>query len=232
MSFLDLFFPKRCVGCRKFGSYLCETCFAYISFTETGICVICQRPAIGGATHPVCRTKYTIDGVFSSLIYTGIVKKLVYTFKYKPYVTDIQETLIDLFYEGIIQKELFMKQMTANSVFVPVPLHKKRMRSRGYNQSLILAKGIGTRFSLPVLDCLERVRDTGTQVGLSQIKRKLNVRDAFQVKKVLQSELIIYKQAFLVDDVSTSGATLSETAKMLKKAGIKKVWGLTLAHGQ
>jgi len=66
------------------------------------VCTVCQKQAIGGLTHPVCKTKYCIDGVFPSLVYKGVVKKLVYVFKYPLYLTDLQTQLIDLFYEGII----------------------------------------------------------------------------------------------------------------------------------
>src|SRR6266567_4196811 len=76
MSFFDLLFHKRCVQCKKFGSYLCPNCFSTIAFADTMVCTICQRQAMGGLTHPVCRTRYSIDGVFPSLVYKGIVKKL------------------------------------------------------------------------------------------------------------------------------------------------------------
>lgn len=252
MSFLDILFPKRCVQCKKFGSYICPDCFSFIVFIENTNCTVCQRPAIGGITHPKCQTKYELDGVFSSLIYTGVVKKLVYVFKYKPHLTAIRNTLIDLFYEGIIQKEFFMQNISEHTVFIPVPLHKSKLRKRGYNQAMLLAKGAGKKFEVPVVDLLERVKNTKTQVGLSQIERRSNIRDAFVIKKEFiysslseQSESkggrdiclrqaqtkTLFNQAFLVDDVVTSGATLREAARVLKKAGVEKVWGITLAHG-
>lgn len=231
MSLIDYIFPKRCVNCRKIGAYICTNCFAYISFNETGTCIVCQRASIGGLTHPVCKTRYTPDGVFSSLVYKGVVKRLVYKFKYNPNLTDLKNTLTELFYEGIIQKEAFHKVSGTNSVLVPIPLYKSKMRKRGYNQAQILAQGLGKKLGIPVLDCLERVKDTKTQVGLKKEEREENIKGAFMLKK---HELRIkeFKQAFLVDDVVTSGATLKEAAKVLKKVGIGKVYGITLAHGQ
>lgn len=232
MSILDFLFPKRCVNCRKLGAYICTSCFTYISFIESGICVVCQRAAIGGITHPICKTSYTTDGVFSSLVYKGVVKKLIYQFKYKPHITALKDVLSDLFYENLIQKEAFYRQINQESILVPIPLHSSKLRKRGYNQAHLLAEGLAKRFGLEVVDCLERNRDTKTQVGLTQDLRLSNVRGAFGVKKSFYPTIKEWQQIFLVDDVSTSGATLKEAAKVLKKEGVKKVWGLTLAHGQ
>ncbi|HUQ84894.1 MAG TPA: ComF family protein [Candidatus Limnocylindrales bacterium] len=231
MGILDFIFPKRCVNCRKIGTYICPNCFTYISFNETGTCIVCQRPSIGGLTHPICRGKYTPDGVFSSLVYIGVVKKLVYKFKYNPNLTDLKSTLLDLFHEGIIQKEAFYKLLDQESVLVPIPLSRSRMRKRGYNQAMILAKGIGEKWDISVIDCLERTRDTKTQVGLSKEEREKNIKGAFRIKPVF-AKASWGKQVFLVDDVVTSGSTIKEASKILKKAGVEKVYGLTLAHGQ
>ncbi len=197
---------------------------------EFSTCVICQRPAIGGRTHPLCQTRYTIDGVFPSLVYQGVVKKLIYNFKYPPYLRDLQPLLLDFFYEGLIQKEAFCSLQSTRSVLVPIPLHSSRMKWRGYNQSMLLAQGMGKNLSVDVRDCLQRVKKTQTQVGLSQAKRAENMKDAFVLKKGFIPAK--YTQVFLVDDVVTSGATLREAARVLKKAGVEKVWGITLAHGQ
>jgi competence protein ComFC len=213
------------------GSYICPNCFTYIKFHEAGICIVCQRQAIGGLTHPVCQNKYTPDGVFSSLVYTGVVKKLVYKFKYNPNLTDLKTTLTDLFYEGLIQKEAFYKVNTQYSVLVPIPLFKGKLRKRGYNQSEILAKSLIGKLGLKVLNCLERVRDTKTQVGLKKEERETNIKGAFRIHNS-KFKVQDFSQVFLVDDVMTSGATLKEAAKVLKKAGVGKVYCITLAHGQ
>lgn len=229
MSLLDLIFPKHCVRCKKIGAYVCADCFSYISLLETGFCTVCQRPSIDCRTHNYCKTRHAIDGVLSSVAYNGVVKRLIYQFKFKPYVSDLRDFLVELEYEGLIQKEIFYSLFARKSALVPIPLYKTKLRSRGYNQSALLAEGLSKRFQLPVIDCLERVRNTHTQIGLSQKERQENIKDAFMVKKDLLEGL---EQVFLVDDIVTSGATLNEAAKMLKKAGIKQVWGLTLAHGQ
>jgi competence protein ComFC len=232
MSLLDFLFPKYCVCCKTFGSYLCATCFSLVSFTETGFCVVCQKAAIGGMTHPVCRNSRTIDGVFSSLVYTGVVKKLISQFKYRPYLTQLKGTLTDFFYEGLIQKELFYSLTQEQSLLVPIPLHKLKLRKRGYNQAKLLAEGLSRKLDIPVQDLLERIKNTKTQVGLSQQERAENIRGAFALSETYVTKMKNIKNIFLVDDVATSGATLQEAAKILKKAGVGTVWGITLAHGQ
>ena len=231
MSFLDLIFPKFCINCRKFGSYLCPDCFSLVSFADSGFCTVCQKAAIGGFTHPVCISSLTIDGVFSSLAYKGVVKRLVYQFKYRPHLTGLKNLLTDLLYEGLIQKEMFYRLLQKESVFAPIPLYVVKKNRRGYNQSQLLAEGLGKKFGVSVVDLLTRSKNTKTQVGLSQNERRKNIQDAFSIKKEYSDKVKDYKQIFLIDDVVTSGATLKEAAKVLKKAGVSKIWGVTLAHG-
>lgn len=140
--------------------------------------------------------------------------------------------LIELFYEGLIQKETFMRILSPESVFVPIPLHRSKQRKRGFNQSSLLAKGIGEKFGIAMSEYLERVKNTKTQVNLPQAQRYENIKDAFGIKKQFLSECKKYKQVILVDDIVTSGATLQEAGKILKKAGVERVWGITLAHGE
>ena len=231
VSLLDFLYPKRCVACKKFGSYVCAACFSYITFIDHMVCCVCQRQAMGGYTHPVCKTKYTIDGIYSSLVYKGVVKKLVYTFKYPPYLTNLQTLLGELFFEGIIQKEPFYKLLTEPSVFVPIPLHAKKLRKRGYNQAELLAKALTEYFGAPVVNYLMRAKETKTQVGLQKEERLANISGAFSLAPQFET-IEPTVQVFLIDDVATSGATMREAAKVLKKAGVAKVWGLTLAHGE
>jgi ComF family protein len=187
---------------------------------------------MAGLTHPVCMTKYSIDGVFPSLVYKGVVKKLVYSFKYPPYLTDLKVQLAELFYEGLIQKEQFYKLMSKPSLFIPIPLHAKKYRKRGYNQSLLLANGLVKHFDVQVIDGLHRVKETKTQVGLSKELRLENIKGAFVINPLVKDEIGKFEQVFLIDDVVTSGATLKEAANVLKRSGVKYVWGLTLAHGE
>jgi len=244
MNLLDFLFSKRCVVCKKHGSYLCEQCFAFLSFDAKSLCLACNNPSFNNLTHPRCRRKYTIDGCFSALTYNKTVQKLIYNFKYKPYLADLKTVLSDLFYESIIQNEQFMKLITNGEparnaslssasvaggwILVPIPLSSSKLRKRGYNQSEILAKELSQKFNFPVHDLLSRTRETKTQVGLSNEKRKLNVQGAFSIKT--ENIKLKTKNILLVDDIATTGSTLLEAARVLKKGGVDKVFGLTLAR--
>lgn len=206
-------------------------------------------------THPYCRGKYKIDGSFSSIVYEGIAKQLIYTFKYKPFVTDIQVLLGDLFAEGLIQKELFMKACQTDAILVPIPLHNTRFRKRGYNQSSILAKKLSQKLGIPMIEMLERVKNTKSQITLSLEERKSNIFGAFALNSrhrhsgkfasgdVMQSKALQAgarmtdksqddTTVFLIDDILTTGSTLVEAAGILKRNGFKKVYGVTLARGK
>jgi ComF family protein len=229
-NLLDFIFPKKCVACRKHGSYLCEKCFAFLSFDAKSLCLLCNNPTFNNLTHPRCRRKQGIDGCFSALTYNKTVQKLIFNFKYKPYLTDLKTVLADLFYESIIQNQQFQQQLGRGEwILVPIPLSAVKLRKRGYNQAEILAKELAKKFGIPTQNLLERTRETKTQVGLTNLQRKLNVKDAFALSLRVRTS-VHGLNVFLVDDVATTGSTLLEAAKILKKAGAANVFGLTLAR--
>lgn len=226
MNLLDLIFPKRCVNCAKSGEYVCANCFSYISFDVKKLCLVCDKPTYNSLTHPKCRNKFTIDGCFSAISYNKIAKKLVYGFKYKPYLSDLKSFLSELFVESIIQNEQFMKLVESlEFVFVPIPLSSLKLRKRGYNQAEILAKALSKKLKIPTQNLLKRTKETKSQFALKKEEREANIKGAFSLNSELKSVNI-----FLVDDVVTTGATLKEAANVLKRAGAKQVFGLTLAR--
>ena len=228
MNLLDFIFPKRCVCCRKHGYYICEKCFAYLSFDTKPLCLFCDKPSFNSLTHPVCRKKFTIDGCFSAVSYNKTAKKLIYSFKYKPYLSDLKNLLLELFYESIIQKEMFMKLMGEGSwLIVPIPLSDSKLRKRGYNQAEILAFELSKRLNIPRKNLLKRVKDTKSQFKLTKKEREKNIKGAFSCN---QKSVIRNQNVFLIDDVVTSGATLMEASNILKRNGAKRVIGLTFAR--
>lgn len=228
MGLLDFLFPKYCVNCRKVGDYICSDCFSYVSFAPGSKCLVCDRACFNGYTHPNCVSKYTIDGAFSSVEYKGVIKKLVYSFKYKPYVSDLQKIIASLLTEGLIQNEYFygVLQKYPDIAIVPIPLHSSKLKSRGYNQSEILACLLGKQLNVSVQNMLTRGKKTTPQFGLKREERFKNMEEAFEIKAV---QAVRDKTILLVDDVLTTGATLSAAARILKKSGAKKVFGITLA---
>ena len=231
MNILDFIFPKRCVICKKSGSYLCENCFIKLSFDAKSLCLICNKPSYNGLTHPFCQTKYSIDGCFSALSYNKTVQKLIFSFKYKPYLSDLKTVLSDLFYESIIQNENFNNELKKGEwVFIPIPLSSSKLRKRGYNQSDLLGKTLSLHLNLPYgSKLLIRKRETKPQFELKREERFANMKGAFTLSAKYK-ERIKGKTILIVDDIVTTGSTLAECGKILKKAGASKVLGLALAH--
>jgi ComF family protein len=114
------------------------------------------------------------------------------------------------------------------SLIIPVPLHIKKLRKRGFNQSIILANSLGKKWQIPInFSLLKRSKFTLTQTGLDKKERERNIKGAFEVKDKTK---IAGRNIILIDDVYTTGATLNECAKKLIKAGAQKVAVLTLAR--
>ena len=111
---------------------------------------------------------------------------------------------------------------------MPVPLHPKREKERGFNQATIVASLIANRYSLVVKNLLTRVKDTGRQVGKKREERLKAMSGAFELSR--DTPYVIPNTILLVDDVWTTGATLRECAKVLRRGGAKQVWGLVLAR--
>lgn len=221
---LDLLFPKRCVSCGKLGSYICRECFSKIEYLQKPVCPVCQRQAIGGKTHPGCQGKYNLDGLVVACRYTGPVRAAIQKVKYR-WAYDICQILLE-----ILTASLWKFDLPPDLILVPVPLHSRRRRWRGFNQAELLAKEIAKRFNQPYGDLISRAQETRTQVGLSKKARKENVRGVFALKKSVTGQ-IRDKNFLLVDDVYTSGATMQEAARVLKKAGANNVWAMAIALG-
>lgn len=225
MNFLDLIFPKKCLGCGAFGSYICKNCFSTLEIIEHPICPECERQAVGGKTHPGCLRRFSLDGLIVVCRYKGLVRSAIQKIKYK-WSYDIASVLIDL-----ISENLWRFNFPQKAILVPIPLHLKRKKWRGFNQAEILVEELSKRFKQPSLNLIERVTESRTQVGLPKKERKLNVKGVFAIKDESFKETIVGRDFILVDDVFTSGATIGEAAGVLKRAGARNVWGMAVALG-
>lgn len=222
MGILDLLFPKRCLSCGQEGDYLCQACRGLITWHAEALCLICGKRAIGGYSHPRCLSKWGLDRSILLARYHGPIRKLIQGLKYKRLTSEVN-LLVDLMVSRLDRTELKGFVVTA------VPLHFTRHLSRGFNQSELLAKGLAGRLNLLLKnDILYRPGKRPSQVELSKKERSGNVRDTFKVdnRRAVKGAKIL-----LVDDVITTGATVRECAKVLKRSGAKEVWALALAHG-
>lgn len=230
MHILDLFFPKRCVGCGKFGKYVCENCAKSVRIIYRGdtICPMCEKPAIEGRTHPKCQSKWGIDGLTSVFHYDGVVKKILKTIKYRfasDCVREVSDLVTTMSYNNI---EEWGRYWT-DCQFVPIPLHLKRLRFRGFNQSELMISELAQKFNWIVnQEFLERSRYTQPQVEkLTKQARLENMQSVFKVAPRVSASGV---RIVLFDDVFTTGATMRSAANTLKRAGASWVWGLTIAR--
>lgn len=232
-TLMDIVYPRRCGGCdgavETAGMNLCWSCLAQVAVVTAPYCSICGDPADGrvdGAyTCSWCAAaRPHFDAARSAARYRGPLKRALQAMKYEG----------QLHLSGDLA-QLIMACAGAHyasrrfDAVVGVPLFAARERSRGYNQAVLLARRVADVLGVPVSRrCLARVRATPSQTSLSARARAMNVKDAFDVRDVGWVE---GRRFLLVDDVMTTGATVNECARMLKRAGAAGVWVVTVARG-
>lgn len=221
MFLVDYLFPKRCVTCHKWGSYICETCSGDIQIFGFSICPVCDRPSSAGRTHEVCQSEHGLDGFIPIAQYAEPISSLVKKIKYA-HVFDAAEEVFRLFrYHWPTYAPNF-------DLLIPLPLHRKKLEARGFNQSEIIAKSIAKlRHFQVATDVLIKIRETTPQASLQLKDRKINVQQGFVC---LKRSAVEGKVIGIVDDVATTRTTLKLAAEVLKKAGAREVWGVVLAH--
>ncbi len=227
----ELCFPSTCLGCAVSLAgcrppYFCPGCAREIIALRQPFCPVCGRPFFS-ATGPghLCGTCLATGRHFSRAravaIYQGALARAIHSFKYSGHTTGLSSfaALRDLLGPG---------DLLAPELIVPVPLHPRRLKERGFNQALLLARVFfpdQRHRIVPAL--LQRKRYTLSQTTLSGPARRKNVRSAFRVTAPWQ---LVGKTVLLVDDVYTTGATVDECARVLVRAGARKVEVLTLAR--
>lgn len=250
---LDLIFPIECLGCGGEGVWLCFDCFKKIKNKEKQYCLSCKKENSFGEFCPDCSRDYSLDGVWMAGSYEDkLITNLVKSLKYK-FARELSVSLgkfIALFLRDLINKnrlsnidladnEIWRKldnikhspKIFLNfneSLIIPVPLHKKRRRWRGFNQSEEIARELVRYFNLEMsADKLIRVKYKKAQVKLRAKERRENIKNCF----AWRAENLAGRNIILLDDVATTGSTLNECARVLKENGAGEVWGLVAAKG-
>lgn len=223
----DFLFPKRCVGCFKKGTYFCKSCLKEVKEAPS-FCPVCGESSIDGVTHFKCLKKFSLDGIICVWLYRGVIRKGILALKYK-FVFDLASDLVSLYLLKL--KENYSLNSFKNVILVPVPLSKKRLNWRGFNQTELLGKMIASYFGFKFSsNLILRKKFNRPQAGLEKKERKKNIKGAFdinpQFRKILSDDL----QILLFDDIYTTGSTLKEACRVLKRKGFKNVWGLVLAR--
>lgn len=201
---------------------LCPSCCESLPQITPPFCPQCGIPQSSGLLCPGCASRSAeIDGIRSPFQFEGVIRQAIHKLKYKnlrALAAPLAKLLRDYLATGPVPGE----------VLVPVPLHQKRLKERGHNQSRLLADELSKLIALPVIgDCLVRKHDTPPQARTTTVEERWsNITNAF----TCVNDKIEDKKVLLLDDVSTSGATLNACATALKAAGATSVWGLVLAR--
>ena len=217
---MDAVFPHKCV-CGKWGVLLCDECRSLIRVDKTGLCPVCKRISDFGRTCPACRHRSALTGVMILGPHKGVLKDLIWKYKYK-FIPDISSPLAELIQErfgNFLQEKRFLVSYA--------PISKSRLNYRGFNQAKILAENVADGLNLQCRDLLHKDNNVITQVGHSRRERLENIKDKIHYIGPVEPT---NRKVLVIDDVYTTGATLEECAKVLRRAGYREVWGLVLSR--
>lgn len=249
---LDLIFPRFCLGCKKElnlkqASFICGACLNNIILNGVQCHVCGLRNNSGACRH--CRKKTFLSGLFAAGKYQDpILREAIHQFKYQS-AESLKKPLTELLVkylkkENLIEKlQLLEARFPTSAVLTPIPLTWRRKLSRGFNQSELLTLEMSKYLNLPVINLLKRKKFSAPQAKISDWQeRKENISGAFTINtnpkiipfiddRQLMGQFGNIKKVILIDDVSTSGATLEEAARVLKQSGVKEIYGLVVAKG-
>ncbi len=202
MQFLDIFYPKTCLACKKPGKYICSSCLAKVGK--------------GGLKKEI----------YSVWKYEGVIKKAIIALKYK-FASEIAAELGEYLSLELKERNLSLK---GKIILVPVPLHIKRYYWRGFNQAEKIGRILASNMKWDFYPHLiYKTKATQPQAELSRNQRLRNLSGKFAVNKGSRAKIDFRKTYIIFDDVATTGATVKEVGEALKKAGGREIWGLTIA---
>jgi competence protein ComFC len=229
---ISLLYPPACAICLAevdFQSYLCDQCEARLVRIKPPFCSKCSEPFQGAITNPFhcanCshRTLH-FENAVSAFRSRGIARRIILDFKYGGQI-QLRHLIASWLFVALEDDRLRGQEF---DLIVPVPLHPARERQRGFNQAALLAESLSARMSIQTRPILERTRYTTTQTAFDRTERMENLRGAFRLRK---SADVRQLRVLLIDDVLTTGSTLSECARVLKKGGARSVHAATAARG-
>ncbi len=210
---LNIFFPVHCLGCKQQGFLICQSCL-------DKILILGKRKS---NIHNLDRLVFALD------YRQPLVKKIIKSFKYSPFARSLVKDLTPLLIKFLKQSPEIITYLTKNNfILIPIPLSKRKLAIRGFNQAELIAQELANEFNwLLNSTILKKVKNNRSQSNLTREQRRINVQDVFGVAKKKPG----LKNIILVDDIFTTGATLAQAAKTLKQTGGQKIWAIVLAKG-
>lgn len=219
---IDWIYPPRCAGCSSTGVRFCSACYSSVRVIDQAkVCPVCGIPQ---KTLSICPECTTLAPGFTALrswgLYEGALRKAIHQLKYRRDLGVSEELAKPI-------STLLRNSKWQVDLITPVPLSRRRLRTRGYNQSAMVARWVSLANCIPYEPkAMSRTKDTISQVGLSGDERRQNVLAAFQANQ----ENVAGKTVLVIDDVTTTGATMHACASALLNVGADRVYGLTLAR--
>ena len=242
---LDIFFPRKCPVCGRIAGAerICPECRASLIPVRPPVCAVCgtalflmpaKEDASGGHLRveqaaaslcPSCQAKKrAFDGVRSAFLYEDPAKEMMLRLKYHG-ARENAEIFAALTAGALMRSFRAVKP----DVLVPVPVHKKRLKKRGYNQAELLARALSERTGIPCrTDWVLRTGSTKAQKELNPAERIRNLQNAFAPGPGIKKSSTV----LLIDDIYTTGATLEAVSRVLKRAGVRRVYGFTMCTGE
>lgn len=227
---LDVLFPRRCPFCDEVipaGSLQCEDCRRKIPLIRQPVCFKCGQPLESDRSEycmDCIRKRHSYTRGRAVYVYQGAVKTSLYRFKYggrREYAVCYARQAADS-YGGWIRD-------LAPEAVIPVPLHPKRRRKRGYNQAELFARALGEELGIPVRnDLIRRSVNTRPQKELNDVQRKKNLKKAFTITE----NIVQLKKVLLVDDIYTTGSTVDAVSALLHTAGVQQIYVLCISIGR
>ncbi len=229
-----MLYPIRCPICEKLppkNQLICPACFSSISFVEQPYCYSCGKP-LERSEQEYCfdctKNPKSFTRGFSLAVYNAVTKPSLSAIKYKN-----RRQHLDFYVQETIATYGSLFLALHLEAILPVPIHPKRMKKRGYNQAALFAHTLGGQLRIPVYDSLLiRTLNTLPQKNLSPEKRLENLQKAFALHPALESGQLPFQSVLLVDDIYTTGATMEAITRILKQAGVSHVYIFSICIGK
>jgi len=226
-SLLDTLTPPRCMRCLSEGSYLCDACWKTTRYSFPLSCIVCGKKQTHGVTCPPCRNQTHLTGLVTFGGYeVPWLRRGIHWLKFRS-VRGVAPTLANLLIPPLLTIAPLPK-LTKQALLIPIPLHKRRQRQRGFNQSYEIAKSLSCSTGIPLSNSLMRTRATWAQAKLPKTLRTENTQGVFTCAAPPPHAV---STIVIIDDVTTTGSTLDSAAQALALPRDIQVWGLTVARG-
>lgn len=230
-NLLNVLFPQTCLVCKRLGEIICSDCLSLVDITPFQYCPYCSHPQrVINEMNCEKHRKEKLNGLFFACDYRdAICQKMIRQFKYSPYLKNLSKPLANLIISHfLLSEKQVISQPGENSILIASPLEKGKQKQRGFNQATLIAHELSNYFKIPLeKNNLIKIKRTASQTTLNKEQRKQNIAGAFALRS---PEKIANKTIFIVDDVYTTGSTMQEIAKLLKKYKANKVYGITIAR--